>query len=106
MNNQMPIGDDTKEMLAEIAKSNPFELTSALRRAGCFVYLLTPEDIKDYHEDGHAEDGEDDFTTDEIKEATDRSQWTLADCVSMGEICEAVIDTARILRREKEESNG
>jgi len=106
MNKQMPIGDDTKEMLAEIAKSNPFELTSALRGAGCFVYLLTPEDIKDYHEDGHAEDGEADFTIDEIKEATDRSQWTLADIPPMGEICESVIDTARIIRREKEESNG
>jgi hypothetical protein len=101
---QMPIGDDTKELLTEIAKSNPFELTSALRRAGCFVYLLTPEDIKDYHEDGHAEDGEANFTIDEIKEATDSGQWALADCVSMGDICDAVLNTARTNREEK--SNG
>ena len=99
---QMPIGDDTKELLTEIANSNPFELTSALRRAGCFVYILIPQDIVEYHADGHAvQDGEKIVSIPEVKNALERSQWAMADIPSMGELCECVLDTARNIREEK-----
>ena len=94
--NQMPIGDDTKELLTEIANSNPFELTSALRRAGHFVYLVTPEDIVD-----HADQRGEKFTKKEVAEATQECARHLADIPSFGDICECVLDTARIIREEK-----
>lgn len=82
--------------LLETAKSNPVLLTNALRSAGHFVYLVTPEDIVD-HADQHGEE----FTKEEVAEATQECERHLADIPSFGAICDCVLDTARAARREK-----
>ena len=92
-----PIGNDTRSIINEVAKFSPFELTAALRQAGHFVYLVTPEDIVD-HASQHGEE----FTNEEIAEATQECERHLADIPSFGDICDCVLDTARIIRKEKE----
>lgn len=92
--------EQTKDLIKEVAKNKPLMLTSALRDAGNFVYLVVPEDILNY--DDYQHEGKLKITADEAGETMRVFREKLADCVDYNTILETITDHLLILRKEKE----
>lgn len=95
--------EQINDIVRQAAKDDPSMLTSALRAAGNFVYLIHPEDILNY--DDYQHEGKLKFTSDEAAEAMSEFGEKLADCVDYNTILESIADHILILRKEKERNN-
>lgn len=93
-----------REILDEAAKDQPNLLTSALRNAGNFVYLIVPEDILNY--DDYQHEGKLKITEEEAAKTMSEFREKLADCVDYHTILESIADHILLLRKEKERNNG
>lgn len=89
----------TDKQLIKIAKRNPTLLTSALRAAGNFCYLLMAEDIQEYINEREVKDLAN-VDNDEIRETLRWRNSKMADLVPYGELCSDVVDSLRIERNK------
>lgn len=97
--------EQIKDIIREAAKENPAMLTSALRAAGNFVYLIVPEDIQDrINEDPEEYSDFNGITDEEIGNALSERGDKLSDLVDYGSIVSDILDWMRIVRNEN--NNG
>lgn len=92
-----------RDIINEAAKDNPSMLTSALRAAGNFVYLIVPEDITNY--DDYQHEGKLKITEEEAAEAITEFGESLADGIPYSDLCSEIADRVLILREEHKNSN-
>lgn len=93
-----------KDIVNECAKDNPHLLTTALRQAGNFCYLLMAEDIQEYINEREVKDLAN-ADIDEIRETLRWRNSKMADIVPYGELCSDAVDSLRIERSEHKNSN-
>jgi hypothetical protein len=97
MNKDIPIGDDTIDIINEVAKQNPAVLAKALRQAGNFCYLIVPEDILNY--DDYQYEGKLNITSEEAIKVISEFGQKISDEMPYGELCQSI--TERILTVRK-----
>jgi hypothetical protein len=95
----------TKKQLLEIAKRNPHLLTSALREAGNFCYLIMAEDIQEYINEREVKDLAD-VDNDEVRETLRWRNSKMGDIIPYGELCSDVVDSLRIERSKQKDGKS
>lgn len=93
------------EIISEAAMEEPSTLTTALRNAGNFVYIIIPNDIR-ARVDEFPDDYKDleNLTTDEIANALADQGYKLNEVVDYNAIVASILEWMRVVR--KESNNG